>query len=96
MSESFRLILMQPGLRTTLGKVISNRWKGPLAMWDCANHIVSKQVLGREVYTSNNQLGGVQIMHFNGVSHITVPDDFEGVYTILKWLSYMPKVRYHP
>lgn len=52
----------------------------------------SVQVLGREVYTSNNQLGGVQVMHNNGVSHITVPDDFEGVYTILQWLSYMPKV----
>uniref|UniRef100_A0A8C9D298 Acetyl-CoA carboxylase beta n=1 Tax=Panthera leo TaxID=9689 RepID=A0A8C9D298_PANLE len=49
------------------------------------------KVLGREVYTSNNQLGGVQIMHYNGVSHVTVPDDFEGVYTILEWLSYMPK-----
>ncbi|XP_067395559.1 acetyl-CoA carboxylase 2 isoform X1 [Emydura macquarii macquarii] len=49
------------------------------------------KVLGREVYTSNNQLGGVQIMHHNGVSHVTVPDDFEGVYTILQWLSYMPK-----
>uniref|UniRef100_A0A8C0G2A3 Acetyl-CoA carboxylase beta n=1 Tax=Chelonoidis abingdonii TaxID=106734 RepID=A0A8C0G2A3_CHEAB len=49
------------------------------------------KVLGREVYTSNNQLGGVQIMHNNGISHVTVPDDFEGVYTILQWLSYMPK-----
>lgn len=28
----------------------------------------------------------------NGVSHTMVPDDFEGVYTILQWLSYMPKV----
>lgn len=46
------------------------------------------------MYTSNNQLGGVQIMHYNGVSHTTVPDDFEGVYTILEWLSYMPKVQY--
>lgn len=50
------------------------------------------QVLGREVYTSNNQLGGIQIMHNNGVTHGTVCDDFEGVYTILQWLSYMPKV----
>ncbi|XP_040859615.1 acetyl-CoA carboxylase 2 isoform X2 [Ochotona curzoniae] len=49
------------------------------------------KVLGREVYTSNNQLGGVQIMHYNGVSHVTVPDDFEGVFTILEWLSYVPK-----
>lgn len=50
------------------------------------------QVLGREVYTSNNQLGGIQIMHNNGVTHTTVSDDFEGVFTILQWLSYMPKV----
>ncbi|XP_059573388.1 acetyl-CoA carboxylase 1 isoform X3 [Alligator mississippiensis] len=49
------------------------------------------KVLGREVYTSNNQLGGIQIMHNNGVTHSTVCDDFEGVFTILLWLSYMPK-----
>nr|XP_033810269.1 acetyl-CoA carboxylase 2 isoform X2 [Geotrypetes seraphini] len=54
------------------------------------------KVLGREVYTSNNQLGGVQIMFNNGISHITVPDDFEGVYTILEWLSYMPKDKHSP
>lgn len=44
------------------------------------------------MYTSNNQLGGVQIMHNNGVSHVTAPDDLEGIYIMLKWLSYMPKV----
>lgn len=33
-------------------------------------------------------------MHNNGVTHTTVPDDFEGVFTILQWLSYMPKVRF--
>ncbi|XP_059994950.1 acetyl-CoA carboxylase 1-like, partial [Lagenorhynchus albirostris] len=49
------------------------------------------KVLGREVYTSNNQLGGIQIMHNNGVTHSTVCDDFEGVFTVLHWLSYMPK-----
>uniref|UniRef100_A0A4W3J4A2 Acetyl-CoA carboxylase 1-like n=1 Tax=Callorhinchus milii TaxID=7868 RepID=A0A4W3J4A2_CALMI len=49
------------------------------------------KVLGREVYTSNNQLGGIQIMHNNGVTHATVFDDFEGVVIILQWLSYMPK-----
>lgn len=48
------------------------------------------KVLGREVYTSNSQLGGVQIMYNNGVSHSVVPDDFEGVFKILHWLSYMP------
>ncbi|XP_048044599.1 acetyl-CoA carboxylase 2 isoform X5 [Megalobrama amblycephala] len=54
------------------------------------------KVLGREVYTSNNQLGGVQIMHNNGVTHTIVPDDFEGVLTILQWLSYMPKSNRSP
>ncbi|KAM4709981.1 acetyl-CoA carboxylase 2 isoform 2-T2 [Discoglossus pictus] len=54
------------------------------------------KVLGREVYTSNNQLGGIQIMCNNGVSHTMVPDDFEGVYTILEWLSYMPKDKQSP
>ncbi|XP_044052798.1 acetyl-CoA carboxylase isoform X2 [Siniperca chuatsi] len=54
------------------------------------------KVLGREVYTSNNQLGGIQIMHNNGVTHSTVPDDFEGVFTILQWLSYMPKNKHSP
>ncbi|XP_029649542.1 acetyl-CoA carboxylase-like isoform X2 [Octopus sinensis] len=49
------------------------------------------KVLGREVYTSNTQLGGIQIMHNNGVSHDVASDDFEGVYKILQWLSYMPK-----
>ena len=48
------------------------------------------KVLGREVYTSNGQLGGVQIMHNNGISHDVVSDDFEGISTILKWLSFMP------
>uniref|UniRef100_A0A669EMX1 acetyl-CoA carboxylase n=1 Tax=Oreochromis niloticus TaxID=8128 RepID=A0A669EMX1_ORENI len=54
------------------------------------------KVLGREVYTSNNQLGGVQIMHNNGVTHCTVCDDFEGVFTLLQWLSYMPKCKSSP
>ena len=50
------------------------------------------QVLGREVYSSNAQLGGIQIMHNNGVTHLTVPSDVEGVAAIIDWLSYIPKV----
>lgn len=49
------------------------------------------KLLGREVYTSNNQLGGVNVMYANGVSHATVQDDLEGVAMILSWLSYIPK-----
>jgi acetyl-CoA carboxylase/biotin carboxylase 1 len=50
-------------------------------------------VLGREVYTSNLQLGGTQIMYRNGVSHMTASDDFAGVSKIVKWISFVPKVR---
>jgi len=48
------------------------------------------KLLGREVYTSNLQLGGTQIMYKNGVSHMTASDDFEGVSKIVRWLSYVP------
>ena len=53
-------------------------------------------VLGREVYASNNQLGGIQIMHNNGISHATEPRDLDGVATVLRWLSYMPKSKGAP
>jgi acetyl-CoA carboxylase / biotin carboxylase 1 len=36
------------------------------------------------------QLGGPKIMASNGVVHLTVSDDLEGVSNILKWLSYVP------
>ncbi|XP_060973718.1 acetyl-CoA carboxylase 1-like isoform X1 [Cannabis sativa] len=47
-------------------------------------------LLGREVYSSHMQLGGPKIMATNGVVHLTVSDDLEGVSAILKWLSYVP------
>ncbi|XP_015432186.1 PREDICTED: acetyl-CoA carboxylase isoform X1 [Dufourea novaeangliae] len=53
-------------------------------------------VLGREVYASNNQLGGTQIMHNNGVSHATDERDLDGVETALKWLSYCPRFKGAP
>ncbi|XP_013176189.1 PREDICTED: acetyl-CoA carboxylase [Papilio xuthus] len=49
------------------------------------------KVLGRAVYASNNQLGGVQIMHNNGVTHAVAPTDLDAVRTALRWLSYVPK-----
>jgi len=49
------------------------------------------KVLGREVYTSNNQLGGIQIMHANGVTHEVASDDFMAVHTMLRWLTFVPK-----
>jgi len=41
------------------------------------------KLLGREVYTSNTQLGGIQIMHNNGVSHATSQTDMGGVKKLL-------------
>lgn len=51
------------------------------------------KVLGREVYTSNVQLGGPQIMYANGVSHVAVNDDLKAVAAILRWLGYIPPAR---
>jgi acetyl-CoA carboxylase / biotin carboxylase 1 len=56
-------------------------------------HALNK-VLGREVYSSNVQLGGPQIMFNNGVSHLDVHDELKGVVAILRWISYVP-VRRH-
>ncbi len=54
------------------------------------------KVLGREVYTSNLQLGGTQIMHKNGVSHLTASSDLEGATQIIDWLSYVPECKGAP
>ncbi|KAI9884244.1 MAG: NADH:ubiquinone oxidoreductase [Watsoniomyces obsoletus] len=54
------------------------------------------KLLGREVYTSNLQLGGTQIMYKNGVSHMTANDDFEGVSKIVEWLSFVPDKKNNP
>ncbi|KAJ2196987.1 acetyl-coenzyme-A carboxylase [Coemansia sp. RSA 530] len=51
------------------------------------------KVLGREVYTSNLQLGGTQVMYKNGVSHLTAENDFSGICKIVRWLSFVPAVR---
>ena len=51
------------------------------------------KVLGREVYTSNLQIGGTQIMYSNGVSHLIAKDDLDGVTSILRWLAFVPAKR---
>ena len=54
------------------------------------------KLLGREVYTSNLQLGGTQIMYRNGVSHMTADNDFAGVSKILRWMSFVPDKKNNP
>lgn len=53
-------------------------------------------LLGREVYTSNLQLGGTQIMYRNGVSHMTANDDMAGISKIVEWMSFVPDKRNNP
>lgn len=50
-------------------------------------------LMGRDVYTSNLQLGGTKVMYANGVSHLSVRHDLEGVASMVKWLSYIPERR---
>mmetsp|Transcript_3124 Transcript_3124/g.4604 ORF Transcript_3124/g.4604 Transcript_3124/m.4604 type:complete len:2205 (-) Transcript_3124:97-6711(-) len=54
------------------------------------------KVLNRTVYSSNLQLGGIQIMHPNGVTHSVVKEDGSGVRMILQWLNYIPKTNTSP
>jgi acetyl-CoA carboxylase/biotin carboxylase 1 len=54
------------------------------------------KLLGREVYTSNLQLGGTQIMYQNGVSHMTADNDFAGVQKIVDWMSFIPDKKNQP
>ena len=49
------------------------------------------KLLGREVYTSQDQLGGPQVMFPNGCTHEVVDDDQQGVESIIRWLSFVPK-----
>jgi len=49
------------------------------------------KLLGKKVYTSQDQLGGPQVMVPNGVTHKLVQSDSEGVAAILNWLSFVPK-----
>ena len=70
-----------------LGQRTIQRVDAPIILTGC-NALNS--ILGRDVYLSNLQIGGPQIMAANGVSHRTVTNDFDGVREILHWLSYVP------
>ncbi|OQR99927.1 acetyl-CoA carboxylase [Thraustotheca clavata] len=51
------------------------------------------KLMGNNVYTSNDQLGGIKIMHNNGVTHLTSSNHIQGIASILNWLSFVPAVR---
>lgn len=45
-------------------------------------------LLGTKLYLSDNQLGGTNIMHKNGITDMTVATDKDGVNAIMKWLRH--------
>ncbi|CCD73648.1 acetyl-CoA carboxylase [Caenorhabditis elegans] len=47
-------------------------------------------LLGKKVYTSNNQLGGPEVMFRNGVTHAVVDNDLEGIAKVIRWMSFLP------
>jgi acetyl-CoA carboxylase/biotin carboxylase 1 len=49
------------------------------------------KLLGKDVYTSQDQLGGPQVMFPNGISHQVVSNDQEGVNSMLDWLAFVPE-----
>ncbi|TFJ85787.1 hypothetical protein NSK_003291 [Nannochloropsis salina CCMP1776] len=74
-----------------LGQRTIQMVNGPLIL---TGYSALNKLLGREVYTSQDQLGGPQIMAPNGVSHLVVGNDKEGVSSIIDWLSFVPKDKF--
>lgn len=48
------------------------------------------KLMGREIYTTNDQLGGPMIMFPNGVSHQLAESHMDSVMKALSWLSFVP------
>ena len=71
-----------------LGQRVIQMKQGPILL---TGFSALNKLLGRAVYNSQDQLGGPQVMIPNGVSHELVDDDQEGVASILKWISFVPK-----
>ncbi len=51
------------------------------------------KLMGVDVYSSNEQLGGPGIMYSNGVSHLSEPDHLQAVKAAINWLAYVPSTR---
>ena len=51
------------------------------------------KLMGTDVYSTNDQLGGPGIMYPNGISHQIEPDHLRAVKAAIDWLSYVPSVR---
>jgi len=54
------------------------------------------KLMGREIYTTNDQLGGPMIMFPNGVSHLLAETHYETVVRALEWMSFVPAAKGQP
>ncbi len=59
-----------------LGQRVIQMAQGPMIL---TGYSALNKLLGKEVYTSQDQLGGPQIMFPNGVTHEVVQNDREGI-----------------
>ena len=71
-----------------LGQRVIQMVDGPMIL---TGYGALNKLLGKEVYSSQDQLGGPQVMYPNGVTHQVVPNDQEGVNAMLDWLSFVPE-----
>mmetsp|Transcript_4373 Transcript_4373/g.6782 ORF Transcript_4373/g.6782 Transcript_4373/m.6782 type:complete len:2348 (+) Transcript_4373:52-7095(+) len=51
------------------------------------------KLMGVDVYSTNDQLGGPGIMYPNGVSHLVEKDHLSVIKSAIHWLSYVPSSR---
>ena len=51
------------------------------------------KLMGVDVYSTNDQLGGPAIMYPNGISHLTESDHLSAVTSAVNWLSFVPSIR---
>jgi acetyl-CoA carboxylase / biotin carboxylase 1 len=51
------------------------------------------KLMGTDVYSTNDQLGGPGIMYPNGISHLVESDHLRAVKAAIDWLSFVPSVR---
>jgi len=71
-----------------LGQRVIQMQQGPMIL---TGYSALNKLLGKEVYTSQDQLGGPQVMYPNGVTHEVVQNDKEGMQAVVDWLNYTPK-----
>eukprot|EP00746_Dinoflagellata_sp_MGD_P159399 gnl/MRDRNA2_/MRDRNA2_86689_c0_seq2.p1 gnl/MRDRNA2_/MRDRNA2_86689_c0~~gnl/MRDRNA2_/MRDRNA2_86689_c0_seq2.p1 ORF type:complete len:2174 (+),score=459.70 gnl/MRDRNA2_/MRDRNA2_86689_c0_seq2:114-6635(+) len=71
-----------------LGQRVIQMKQGPMIL---TGFSALNKLLGKQVYTSQDQLGGPQIMYPNGISHEVVENDGEGMAAVLDWINFTPK-----